>query len=122
MGKSQLKVSTSICSTPVQVTASDWLPRTKQVPADSPEVTNSKCSLHFRDTVGKRGVSSQHHKGQGQQLSQCWLSWQGDTQMSPLMQPISLPQDTTLLSKGSAGDIAVLLPTQAGVCPFPGSH
>jgi len=55
MGKSQLKVSTSICSTPVQVTASDWLPRTKQVPADSPEVTNSKCSLHFRDTVGKRG-------------------------------------------------------------------
>lgn len=51
MGKSQLKVSTSICSTPVQVTASDWLPRTKQVPADSPEVTNSKCSLHFRDTM-----------------------------------------------------------------------
>lgn len=58
MGKSQLKVSTSICSTPVQVTASDWFPRTKQVPADSPEVTNSKCSLHFRDTVGKRVVSS----------------------------------------------------------------
>lgn len=57
MGKSQLKVSTSICSTPAQVTASDWLPRTKQVPADSPEVTNSKCSLHFRDTVDKRVVS-----------------------------------------------------------------
>lgn len=55
MGKSQLKVSTSICSTPVQMMASDWLPRTKQFPADSPEVTNSKCSLHFRDTVGKTG-------------------------------------------------------------------
>lgn len=62
MGKSQLKVSTSICSTPVQVTASGWLPRTRQVPADSPEVTNSKCSLHFRDTAGKRRVSSQHRR------------------------------------------------------------
>lgn len=26
MGKSQLKVSTPICSTPAQVMASDWLP------------------------------------------------------------------------------------------------
>lgn len=65
MGKSQLKVSTPICSTPAQVTASDWLPRTKQVPEDSPDVTNSKCSLHFRDTVGKRGVSSPVPQGTG---------------------------------------------------------
>lgn len=82
MGKSQLKVSTSICSTPVQVMASDWLPRTMQVLAVSPEVTNSKCSLHFRDTVGKRQVSSQYNKGQ--QLYQCWLSWQEDKQTCPL--------------------------------------
>lgn len=58
MGRSQLKVSTGTCSGPVQVVGSGCSTAGRSTNPGSRDVTNSKCNLHFKDTmaVQKPGV------------------------------------------------------------------
>lgn len=51
MGRSQLKVSTGTCSGPVQVAGSGCSNGGRRTNPGSRDVTNSKCSRHFKDTV-----------------------------------------------------------------------
>jgi hypothetical protein len=54
MGRSQLKVSTGTCSGPVQVAVSGCSIGGRSANSGSPDVTNSKCNRHFRDTMKEK--------------------------------------------------------------------